>query len=145
MKREIMPFEEIWNWGDELGRLFWGLERHRRPSEMALSWSPAMDVKEGEGELTIMADLPGVDKKDVTISVEENVLTLKGERKSEKEEKKGDYSWKERRYGFFARSFTLPKSVDADKVMAKMENGVLEIHIPKLPAARPKTVDITVK
>jgi len=98
-----------------------------------------------EDEFVIKAEIPGVDKKDIDITIEDNVLTIKGEKKFEKEEKKENYLRAERFYGTFRRSFTLPASVDKDKIKAKLDKGVLTIEIPKKEETKPKKISIDVK
>jgi HSP20 family protein len=103
-----------------------------------------VDVTEDDHKVTIKADLPEVDQKDLKIEVADGHLTLRGERKLEREEKKGIYRRLERRYGGFARSFTLPETVDADKIVADYDKGVLRIEIPKREEARPKQIPVRV-
>jgi HSP20 family protein len=110
----------------------------------ARRWIPAMDLVETEGDFVLKADLPGLKEDDVTIEVEENVLTVSGERKSEHEDKREGYVRVERSYGSFRRSLTLPKGVDAEAVTANFENGVLEVHIPKPEESKPRRVAIQV-
>ena len=105
-------------------------------------WCPAVDVSENEKELLVSADLPGIDSKDVEITVKENVLTLTGERKSGKEEKDGTYHRVERAYGSFTRSFVLPSTVDESKVNAEYKDGVLRIHLPKREEVQPRKIDV---
>jgi len=93
--------------------------------------APSIDVSETDGELHVKADLPGVSEKDVDVMLNDDILTIKGEKKSEREEKKEDYYFAERAFGAFQRSIRLPFSVDADKVKARFQNGVLDIAIPK--------------
>ncbi|MBI2680392.1 MAG: Hsp20/alpha crystallin family protein [Candidatus Solibacter usitatus] len=111
----------------------------------ARPWSPAVDVIENENELILKADLPDVDLKDIDVRVENQTLTLKGDRKFEREEKNGGYHRIERNYGTFMRSFTLPSSVENDKVSADYKNGVLTVKLPKKEAAKPKQVKVEVK
>ena len=106
---------------------------------------PAVDVVEKEGEYAITAELPGLDEKDVEVTVADGVITLKGEKKAEREEKKKDYYLAERSYGSFRRSFRLPEDVDAAKIDAAFKQGVLTLRLPKSPAAQPKTQKIEVK
>jgi HSP20 family protein len=94
-------------------------------------WVPAVDIKEENDSYVIHADIPGVDPKDIEVNMENGVLTVKGERESEKKEDKEGYRRIERSRGSFYRSFSLPDSVDADKIVAKSKNGVLEVKIPK--------------
>jgi len=103
---------------------------------------PPMDVAESPDALTITAELPGLKKDAVKITIENGVLTLSGEKKFEKEEKTKDYHCVERRFGTFHRSVTLPSQVDAEKAQAQFEDGVLTITIPRLEAAKPKHLEI---
>lgn len=105
--------------------------------------APAMDVAESADRYTITAELPGLRKDDVKITVENGVLTISGEKKFEREEKKEDYHLVERRYGTFYRSVTLPNQVDSDKASAKFQDGVLVIEVPKLEQAKPRTLKIS--
>ncbi len=116
-------------------------------SEDALStrtWAPAVDIYETENNLVLKADLPGVDPKDVEIKVEDGMLYLKGERKFEQEVKEENYHRVERAYGSFARSFSLPNSIDSDKVTAEYKDGQLLLTMPKREEAKPKTIKVSV-
>jgi HSP20 family protein len=108
------------------------------------AWAPAVDIYEGDGELVVEAELPGLEKGDIKVNVEDGVLTLKGERKLSKETKEENYHRVERAYGAFTRSFTLPDTVDAEKISAKHKDGVLRVSLPKKPEAKPKVVDVKV-
>jgi HSP20 family protein len=110
----------------------------------ARRWIPAMDLVETDDHFVLKADLPGLKEEDVNIEVEENVLTVSGERKSEHEDKREGYVRVERSYGSFRRSLTLPKGVDAEAVTANFENGVLEVRIPKPEERKPRRVAIQV-
>ena len=103
---------------------------------------PAMDVAESEDSLTIHAELPGLKKDEVKITIENGVLTLSGEKRLVKEEKKNDFHLVERRYGTFRRQITLPSQMDPDKAKASFEDGVLKVEIPKLEIAKPKQLEI---
>jgi HSP20 family protein len=96
------------------------------------AWSPAVDIFEDEKEIVIKADLPDVKEEDIDVHVEDGQLTLKGERKFEHEEKKENYHRVERRYGSFQRTFGLPETVDAEKIVAKYDKGVLKVTLPKV-------------
>lgn len=113
-----------------------------RGLEHSSMWSPQIEVYEKDGKIHVCADLPGLDKKDVHVELQDNVLTIEGERRSEKSDEKG--SWSERSYGRFFRSIPLPENVDAEKADAKFENGVLEITIdaPQRQQPRGKRIDI---
>ena len=105
-------------------------------------WMPAFDISETEEHILVKADLPGMDAKDLDISITENVLTVKGEKKEEHEEKKEHYHRMERRVGSFCRSFMLPGEVESDGVEAEYKDGVLHLTIPKSEAAKPKKIEV---
>ncbi len=105
-------------------------------------WIPAIDIKEDSEKFSILADLPGIDKKDICISMENNVLTIKGDRIDEAKEEKENYKRIERVRGSFYRRFTLPDTADGDKIEASMKKGVLEITIPKREVAKSKLINI---
>jgi len=108
------------------------------------SWAPPVDIYETEDAIVLKAELPGVDPKDVEVRVEDNTLYLKGERQFEKEVKEQNYHRVERSYGSFARSFSLPNSISADKVKAEYKDGLLTLTMPKREEAKPKTIKIDV-
>lgn len=95
--------------------------------------SPKVDIRESDTEISIEAELPGIDEKDVTVTLADGVLTIKGEKKAEREEKKDDYHLTERSYGSFQRAFRVPDSADPDKVTAKFDKGVLTVTLAKRP------------
>jgi HSP20 family protein len=107
------------------------------------SW-PKVDISESDNGYIIKADLPGMDKKDVTISVENGVLTITGEKADEYKREKGKYYHLERSYGKFCRTFSLPDGVDAEKITASMKNGVLELEILKSEKQKSKSIEIKV-
>jgi len=121
---------------DSISRLF--SEPASRP------WSPAVDIYETENELVLKADIPDVDPKNVGIQVENLTLTLKGERKFEHEKNGKGFHRIERSYGSFVRAFSLPETVDAEKVKADYKNGVLTVTIPKKEVAKPRTINVEV-
>jgi HSP20 family protein len=106
--------------------------------------APSIDVTETDKELKIEAEMPGVDEKDVEVAVTDNVLTIRGEKKAEKEEKKKDYHLVERSYGAYARSITLPFTAEPDKAKASFKNGVLSITLPKPPEITAKAKKIAI-
>jgi HSP20 family protein len=108
------------------------------------TWAPPVDIFENENNIMLKAELPGVDPKDVEVRVEDNTLYLKGERKFERETKEENYHRVERSYGSFARSFSLPNSIDAEKVAAEYKDGLLTLTLPKREEAKPKTIRINV-
>ena len=107
-------------------------------------WAPLVDVMETDMDFQIRAELPGVEKKDVKLSFEGRVLLISGHRDQEKEEKGKRYHRVERAYGRFARSFTVPDSVDGQKVTAELKNGMLTVRLPKSEKARPKSIEVQV-
>ena len=106
------------------------------------AWAPAVDIRETADELVLAAEIPGLTKKDVEITVEDHTLTLSGERKLEKDVEKENYHRIERAYGRFSRVFTLPANVRTDQVKAEVKDGVLLIHLPKAEEAKPRRIEI---
>jgi HSP20 family protein len=109
---------------------------------MTSNWSPSVDIKEKDDRFVFVADIPGVDPKDIEVTAENGILTIKGEREQEKKEEKKDYKRVERSWGSFYRRFSLPDNVDTSKIDAKSKHGVLEISIPKVEATKPKKISI---
>jgi len=105
-------------------------------------WTPAVDILETDHEITIKAELPGVEAKDVSISLDNNVLTLKGERRTEKEIRKENYHRMERACGSFHRSFAIPAFVDSENVKAEFRNGLLTITLPKKDSAKGRSIEV---
>lgn len=109
------------------------------------SWAPACDIYETENEIVVKAELPEVKKEDVQVSLENNVLTIRGDRKFSDETKREDYHRIERSYGEFVRSFTLPAIIDSNRIAAEFKEGVLRVTLPKREEARPKQIEVAVK
>jgi len=107
-------------------------------------WSPLVDISEDEQEYLIKAELPGIEKDQVRVSVEDGLLVISGERNSENEEKNQKYHRIERSYGSFIRSFSLPDDADGAKIKADFKNGILKVHLPKDENAKPKSIEIKV-
>ncbi|MFY9727239.1 MAG: Hsp20/alpha crystallin family protein [Bryobacteraceae bacterium] len=105
-------------------------------------WTPAVDIYETENDLVVKADLPDVDLKDIDVRVENQTLTIAGERKFEKEDSAKGYHRIERSYGSFTRSFAVPNSFDTDKISASFKNGVLSVSLPKKEAAKPRQIKV---
>jgi HSP20 family protein len=121
------------------------IRRGNGREDLALAdWSPTADISEDENEYVIKAELPELKKDDVKVTVENGVLTISGERKFEKEEKKKKYHRVERAYGRFVRSFALPDNADPAKVKAEFKEGVLTVHLPKSEERKPKQVEVKV-
>jgi HSP20 family protein len=128
---------------DEVNRLFENSLGFTRNAE-SFGWTPAVDVFEDTEGVTFKFDLPEVDGKDVEVRLEDGTLTIRGERKLEREDKPEGYHRIERAYGTFARSFTLPPTLDPNKVTAEHKNGVLRVFIPKRAEAKPKSINVKV-
>jgi HSP20 family protein len=129
---------------DQVNRLFNDvLERTGEESSLT-AWAPSVDIYETEHELVVKADLPDVDPKDLDIRVENNILTIRGERKFEKNVSEENYLRVERSYGSFARSFTLASTVNSEAIKADYQNGVLKLSIPKKEEAKPKQIKVNV-
>ena len=147
---EIIPWRPF---GGELSSLRQEMDRlwDRFVGELPLArrisgeWSPTVDVSEAKDNFIIEAELPGIDEKDVSVTISGDVLTIKGEKKKEEEEKDEHHYRAERYYGSFQRSFQLPNSVKADKIEADFEKGILKVTLPKVEEAKKKEVKIKVK
>src|SRR5256714_13264597 len=132
------PFRGATALQDQVNRLFNDvLERTGEESSLT-AWAPSVDIYETEQELVVKADLPEVDPKDLDIRVENNILTIRGERKFEKKQENGDYLRVERAYGSFSRSFALTNAVNTEAIKADYHNGVLTLNVPKREEAKPK-------
>ncbi|MBC8552701.1 MAG: Hsp20/alpha crystallin family protein [Candidatus Brocadiales bacterium] len=139
------PWREIEDMFDRYDRAV-GLPRIGTQEVMTSGdWSPRVDIVENDNEFLIKAEIPEVKKEDVKVSVDNGVLTLKGERKQEKEEKGKKFHRVERYYGSFTRSFTLPENVDESKIKATFKDGMLNLQVPKTEKAKPKAIDVKVE
>lgn len=140
------PFREFATLQDRMNRLFRESynDAGRDESLVASSFAPAVDVYEDEHNIVLKIEVPGIDEKDIDIRIENNVLTVHGERKIDKEEKEENYRRVERQYGSFTRTFTLPNTVDADNVQANYDKGVLKIQLAKRAEAKPKQIKVNV-
>ena len=141
------PFRDLISIQDEMNKLFDDFfgQRPARGEWTEGVWSPSVDVSEDKDNVIIKAEMPGMKKEDVKISIQDNVLTLKGEKRQEKEEKDKNYHRIERSYGSFCRSFQLPTSVKTDKIKANYKDGVLNISLPKTEEVKPKEIPIIVE
>ena len=137
------PFRELSTLQNRVNSLF---QDYGRPSQDELtasgSFVPAVDVYEDEHKVTLKLEVPGVKQDDLDVQIENNTLTIRGERKFEKEEKEENFQRIERRYGSFSRSFTLPNTIDTDSVNANYENGVLKVELAKREEAKPKQIKV---
>jgi len=123
---------------------FFGRRTNGRDDITLADWAPLADITEDDKEYVIKAELPDVKKEDVKVTVENGVLTIAGERKFEKEEKKKKYHRVERAYGSFVRSFALPDLAEGDRVKAEFKDGMLTVHVPKNEKAKAKQVDVKI-
>ncbi len=135
------PFRDLARIQDEMTRLF--DDRLYRGGE-SVGWTPACDIYEDEEGMALSFELAGVDPKDVDVRFENGVLTVKGERKLEREEKRENYHRVERSYGTFTRSFSLPATVDAERIKAETKHGVLTVSLPKKAEAKPRAIQVKV-
>ncbi len=141
------PFREVSALQERMNRLFSDFRTASPLREEEISqgsWVPPVDIYETEDSLVFKAELPGVTKEDITVEVKDNTLTLKGDKRFEKEVKEESYHRVERAYGAFQRAFTLPGMVEQEKVKAKFRDGILEIALPKAEKAKPKQVKVEV-
>lgn len=142
MLTRFEPFRDLARLQDEMSRIF-GEDRLYRAGE-SVGWTPACDIYEDEESVTLRFELAGVEPKDVEVRFENGVLTLRGERKLEHEEKRENYHRVELGYGTFTRSFTLPGTVDAEHIRAEAKNGVLAVTLPKRAEAKPRAIQVKV-
>jgi HSP20 family protein len=142
------PFKDIENVRSEMDRL-WDTFLFGRPQRRGFQeigeWLPAVDVTETKSEIVVNAEIPGMDAKDIDISLNEGTLTIRGEKKQEREDKEEEYHLIERRYGTFTRSIPLPREVDSNTASASYRNGVLKVRLPKSGKAEKKEVKIKVE
>jgi HSP20 family protein len=140
------PFAELADWRPFFAPLF-GREGRNLLEEVwgrsaAGRLAPSVDISEDDGNYVVTAELPGTKREDVTVELEEDVLTIRGEKRNEREEKKEKRRLVERSYGTFSRSFTLPANADGEKISASFKDGVLTVTIGKRPETKPRVVDI---
>jgi HSP20 family protein len=141
----MSELEELeWRFEDIFGRSFLPTAWGRIPTEQR-DWAPTMEVFEKEDKFVVKAELPGMKKEDIDVSVVGDTLIIKGERKAESEVKEEDYYCCERFYGSFFRSIALPSHVEAEKIEASCEDGVLEVSLPKVPEVKPKKISVSTK
>lgn len=141
------PFKDLLSLQERMNRLFEeSLSKSKRPDEamMGSSWTPAIDVYETENQVVMKAEVPGMTKSDINVEVKDNVITLRGERRFQKDVKEENYYRIERNYGKFQRSFTLPFEVDRDRIEAHYHDGVLEVVIPKSEKTKQKQIEVKV-
>ena len=142
------PFRELDDLQNRLSTMFGRApvkkEVERQEALRVAEWAPLVDITEDAKEYLIKAELPDIKKEEVKINVQNDVLSISGERKYEKEEKDKKFHRIERAYGSFLRSFTIPEDADPEKVSAEFENGLLRVHIPKTERSKPKSIEVKV-
>jgi HSP20 family protein len=146
--RWLDPFRDLSAIQERMNQIFEDALARSRGREEGLRtgmWTPAVDIYENSDFVVVKAELPGVEKNRISVEVKDGILSLRGERKFEKEVKEESYHRIERSYGSFQRSFSLPVSVDQDQVTARFEDGVLEVKLPKKEKAKPKQIQVDVK
>ena len=137
------PFNLLTRLQDDLSKFRgWPMLGDEESSIVTSHWIPAVDVKEEDNQFVIIADIPGVDPKDIEVTAENNMLTIKGERKTESEEEKEGYKRIERSQGTFYRRFSLPDTADVDKIRADSKNGVLQLTIPKRESVKGRKIEV---
>ncbi len=147
--RDVQTFpSDVMNMQREINRMFDSFFRGGLPDDeafVASDWIPAVDISEHDTEYLVKLELPGVSKDDVKITMQNNILTVRGEKRKEKESKGSNYHRVERSYGAFQRNFTLPSTVRADRIDASYSDGILTIVLPKAEEARAKQIEVKVK
>ena len=140
----LEPFHGISTLQNQFNRLFNESFRNQAEESALTTWAPAVDIYETPNELVVKADLPDVNEKDIDVRVENNLLTIRGERKFEKSVSEENYLRVERTYGAFSRSFSLPNTVNPESIGAEYKNGVLTITLPKKETAKPRQVKVQI-
>ena len=140
----LEPFRGLSTLQDQFNRLFSESLRSQSEESALTSWAPAVDIYETPNELVVKADLPDVNEKDIDVRVENNLLTIRGERKFEKSVSEENFLRVERTYGSFSRSFSLPNTVNPEAIGAEYKNGVLTVTLPKREESKPRQVKVTV-
>jgi HSP20 family protein len=139
------PYRDLTSLQDRVNRLFHESYSEGRDESLSTSsFAPAVDVYEDEHDVTLKIEVPGIDEKDIDVRIENNILTVHGERKLEKEEKEENYRRIERQYGSFTRTFNLPTTVDTESVSANYDKGVLKVKLAKKTEAKPKQIKVNV-
>jgi HSP20 family protein len=129
-------------WGDDFDRLFGRFMRGLDTFDDVRKFAPAIDIEEHDDKFEVLAELPGVDMKDIDTTVNNNMLTISGEKRESKDKKDDKYSYTERYYGSFRRDLTLPDHIDVDKIDAQVSGGILKISLPKTEKAAPKKISV---
>jgi len=136
------PFREMLAIRNTMDRMFDDALTGSSSRWQPVTWDLALDVSENQDEFVVKASLPGIDPEDLEITFTNNTLTIKGETREDNEEEGERYHLRERRYGTFSRSLTLPAGIEGDRIDARFENGVLTLHLPKVEEVKPKRINI---
>ncbi|ABK43859.1 heat shock protein Hsp20 [Magnetococcus marinus MC-1] len=139
---EYDPFRNVRTLQNEINRLF--DHNWEEPNGQMAKWPMRVDIREDENQIMIKADLPGMTQQDISVDVDNGTLTISGERKFDDEQNRDGYHRIERAYGRFSRSFQLPNTTDTGNIAAKYQNGVLEVTLPKLDEAKPRSIQVEV-
>jgi HSP20 family protein len=142
------PFKDLVTIHERLNKLFedtLASSRQLASELLPTSWTPAVDIYETDREIVLEMEVPGIDQNDIKVEVRESLLILKGERHRSRQTERGNYHRKERSYGMFQRCFSLPRNIQADRVKAKYQDGVLEVVIPKAPLVTNKKMVIDIR
>ena len=149
---KVSPTRSLISIRDEMDRVFdrfftdpWGSWPTQTAGSREAGFAPPMDIAETESEISVRVEIPGVDPKEIDIQVHNDTLTIRGEKKEERDEKEGGYHYVERRSGSFERSVRLPDTVNAEQIEATSDHGILTLRLPKRPEAQPKQIKVDVK
>ncbi len=144
--KRVDPFQELMGLQERMNQLFRGNFSGYSNEDIASgAWAPAVDIYETPETIQMTFEIPGVNQQDIKVNLENNLLTVTGERRLEHEDKREGYHRVERSYGAFSRSFTLPSTIDPNKVNATFEQGLLRLTLPKRPETQPRAIEIKVK
>jgi HSP20 family protein len=141
------PFRELEDMSNRLNRVFGRVPLTREADKdamVAFDWAPSVDISENAEEFILKAEIPGVNKDDVKVSIADDIVSIQGERKQEKEERDKKFHRVERSYGSFLRTFSLPSNIDDAKVQAQFKDGLLTVRLPKSATAKPKSIDVKI-
>ncbi|HKX32143.1 MAG TPA: Hsp20/alpha crystallin family protein [Blastocatellia bacterium] len=141
--RRIDPFQEFLGIQDRMNQLFRGTFSDEQA--MTGAWAPAVDIYESPQAIELTFEIPGVDKNDVKVNLENNQLTVTGERQLEHADRHEGYHRVERSYGSFVRSFSLPNTIDPNRINAEYQNGLLRLSLPKRPESQPRAIEVKIK
>jgi HSP20 family protein len=144
--RRVDPFQELMGYQERMNQLFRNSFSNFGDDTLTSgAWAPAVDIYETQETIEMTFEIPGVNQKEIKVNIENNLLTVSGERKFEHEDKRNNYHRVERSYGAFQRSFTVPSTVDPNKINAVFENGLLRLTLAKRPETQPRAIEVKTK